>query len=327
MKKNIIIIGGAGYIGNVVADYFLKKNYEVISYDNLIYKNKPISKFLKHKNFKFIKGDLRNLKKLSVALKNQKNVVILAGLVGDPITKKYPKLSEKINYQGIKKLILLCNKTQSIERLVFVSTCSNYGIGKGKKLLNERAPLRPISHYSKQKVKIEKFILNLKNKNFSPVILRFATAFGLSLRMRFDLTINHFTKSFIKKEILKIFDPETSRPYCHVIDFARSIEKVLISEKKKIDNQVFNIGNNKNNYSKQNIINRISKLIPKTKLIYLKGDVDKRDYKVDFNKAKKVLKFVPKYSIKDGILEIKKFLIQNKNLNFKKLGNYNINKF
>ena len=95
-----------------------------------------------------------------------------------------------------------------------------------------REPLRPISHYSKQKVKIEKFILNLKNKNFSPVILRFATAFGLSLRMRFDLTINHFTKSFIKKEILKIFDPETSRPYCHVIDFARSIEKVLISEKK-----------------------------------------------------------------------------------------------
>ena len=92
-------------------------------------------------------------------------------------------------------------KKKNIDRLIFVSTCSNYGIGKGKKLLDEKSPLRPISLYSKQKVKIEKFILGLKKIKFCPTILRFATAFGVSPRMRFDLTINHFTKSFIEKKL------------------------------------------------------------------------------------------------------------------------------
>ena len=321
-EKKILLLGGAGYIGTVVTEYFLKKGIQVTCLDNLIYKHKPIKKFLKNKNFKFKNCDLRNKKDYEKILNHHEDIVILAGLVGDPITKKYPKLAESINYIGIKNFIIECKKKKNIDRLIFVSTCSNYGIGKGKKLLDEKSPLRPISLYSKQKVKIEKFILGLKKIKFCPTILRFATAFGVSPRMRFDLTINHFTKSFIEKETLKIFDQKTSRPYCHVIDFARSIDQVLKSKREKVFKEVFNIGSNKNNYSKKNIIDRISRLIKKTDLVFLKGDIDKRDYKVNFKKANRVLNFSPKFTINQGIKEIQKYMKINKKQKLRNLGNY-----
>tara|TARA_B100000029_G_scaffold513672_1_gene613955 strand:+ start:7443 stop:8429 length:987 start_codon:yes stop_codon:yes gene_type:complete len=325
MKKNdILLIGGAGYIGTVITNYFLRKNFKITCLDNLIYnQSKSIKKFKNKRNYKFIFGDLRDKKLIKKVIKNHTNIIILAGLVGDPITKKYPKISESINYFGIKNLIIQCKKINSIEKLIFVSTCSNYGIGKGRRLLDENSPLKPLSLYSKHKVKIEKFILNLKSIHFSTTILRFATAFGISPRMRFDLTINHFTKSFADKEELKIFDPKTSRPYCHVLDFARSIERVLAANQKKINRQVFNIGSNQNNYTKEKIIKRISKYIPKTKIIFLKNDIDKRDYRVNFKKVKAVLNFQTKYNVDFGIKEIKKFLKTKRNRsNINNFGNY-----
>ncbi len=330
MEKKILIVGGSGYIGTVTVNHFLKKNYKVVCIDNLLYgQNKSLKQFLSKKNFTFLKIDLRDILKIDKAIKNSQNILILAGLVGDPITKKYKKLSHSINYEGIKKLINRCKNIKNIKRLVFVSTCSNYGIGK-KVLLNENSKLKPLSLYSKQKVKIEKFLIKMKKTHFTTTILRFATAFGLSPRMRFDLTINHFTKSFLDKDNLKIYDPNTSRPYCHVLDFARAIEVVFKSKPKKIDREIFNVGDTKQNYSKKQIIDKISKHISKTKILLLKKGVDKRDYRVDFRKIKKILNFKTKYSIDYGIREIKKFLIKNKRLkrNIKNLGNFEIrNKF
>ncbi len=326
-NKSVLLVGGEGYIGTVISNYFLKKNYYVTSLDDLIYRQKISKKIKSKKRFKFIKADLRNKKIIKSVLKDQKNVILLAGLVGDPITKKYPSLSKSINQDGIKYFINQCKKRENIDKLIFVSTCSNYGIGKKNNLLNEKSPLKPLSLYAKQKVNIEKFILSQKKLPFCPIILRFATAFGVSPRMRFDLTINHFTKSFLKKEHLKIFDENTSRPYCHVLDFARSIEKVLKMKRKKIYKQVFNIGSNKNNFSKKGIIKQIAKIVPMTRLSYLKGDFDKRDYKVDFTKGQKVLNFIPKYSVAAGIKEIRDYLkVSKNNKNIMKLGNYIIKK-
>ena len=257
MNKNILVIGSQGYIGSVLIDYLLKKKYRIIGADNLIYNQKKIN--LINKNYKFINCDLRNKDKIYKLISKVSYVVILAGLVGDPITKKYPKLANEINYKGIKNVIKICNKSK-IKKLVFISTCSNYGITRGDKLLKENHVLKPISLYAEQKVKIENFLIEKKFK-FSITILRFATAFGVSPRMRFDLTINEFVKDAFFKKKLEIYEPNTYRPYCHIKDFCRIINLVLKKKSGYLEKEIFNCGSNNNNYSKIQIASIIKKKI------------------------------------------------------------------
>ena len=306
----------------------LKEAYKVIGADNFIYNQKKINFY--NKNYKFINCDLRDKDKIYKLISNVSYVVILAGLVGDPITKKYPNLAHDINYKGIKNIIKICSKSK-IKKLIFVSTCSNYGITKGDKFLKENHVLKPISLYAKQKVKIERFLL--KNKfNFSITILRFATAFGLSPRMRFDLTVNEFVKDAFFKKQLEIYEPNTYRPYCHIKDFCRIIDLVLKKKLNDLEKEVFNCGSNNNNYSKIQIARVLKKRFKSLKIVINKNVKDKRNYKVDFGKIKKVLKFRPKYSVNYGVSEIINFLKKNidsklnENVSNKKFGNYLIKK-
>ena len=240
------------------------------------------------------------------------SVIILAGLVGEFITKKYLNLSNSINEKGIIDLINECGEHKNIKNVIFVSTCSNYGITKDQELVNEEHELKPLSPYAKAKVKIEKYLLNKKSQFYSPTVLRFATAFGYSPRMRFDLTINHFCYSMFKDKEIEVYDPNTWRPYCHVKDFSRLIIKILTSERDKVDKKVFNAGSDINNFSKKAIVDLILKKLPNTKVIFKKGGVDKRDYKVSFEKIKKELNFETKYSVEDGIVEILSILKEDK---------------
>lgn len=329
MNKNVLVVGSQGYIGSVLTDYLLKKKFQIIGIDNFIYNQKKIN-FL-NKNYKFISCDLRDEEKIKKLVPKVYQVIILAGLVGDPITKKYPKLAHEINYIGIKNVINICNKSK-IKKLIFISTCSNYGITKGDNLLKECHPLKPISLYAKQKVKIEKFLLKNKFK-FTITILRFATAFGLSPRMRFDLTVNEFVKDAFFKKQLEIYEPNTYRPYCHIKDFCRIINLVLKKKSTDLDKEVFNCGSNNNNYSKIQIARILKKRFKDLKIVINKNVKDKRNYKVDFSKVKKVLKFRPKYSVNYGVSEIINFLKKNidskldENVNNKKFGNYLIKKY
>ena len=312
MSSKVLLIGGAGYIGTVVTKHLIKKNFDVTCLDNLIYNNLySLSEFEKDKKFNFVLGDLRNEALTNKLLNECDAVVILAGLVGDPITKKYPEISEKINNEGIKKLISSC-KNKKIEKLIFVSTCSNYGLSETDLPLNEEAELKPISLYAKHKVEVEKYILSLKNnQDFSPTILRFSTAFGLSPRMRFDLTINQFTKSIFCKEALEVFDSNTWRPYCHVKDFGIALEKVLEADKKITDFQVFNVGGDNNNFTKKQIVEQIFKFIPGEKVSFTEKKRDPRNYKVNFSKINKILNFKIKYNVNDGIKEMINFFKKN----------------
>ena len=312
MSSKVLLIGGAGYIGTVVTKHLIKKNFDVTCLDNLIYNNLySLSEFEKDKKFNFVLGDLRNEALTNKLLNECDAVVILAGLVGDPITKKYPEISEKINNKGIKKLISSC-KNKKIEKLIFVSTCSNYGLSETDLPLNEEAELKPISLYAKHKVEVEKYILSLKNnQDFSPTILRFSTAFGLSPRMRFDLTINQFTKSIFCKEALEVFDSNTWRPYCHVKDFGIALEKVLEADKKITDFQVFNVGGDNNNFTKKQIVEQIFKFIPGEKVSFTEKKRDPRNYKVNFSKINKILNFKIKYNVNDGIKEMINFFKKN----------------
>ena len=235
MSKKILLIGGAGYIGTVLSEYFLLKNYKVKCFDSLIYSQKYcVESLLKKDNYEFILGDLRTYNQVENLLKDVTDVIILAGLVGDPITKKYPKESNEINFFALKNFISKCNN-KKLKKVVFISTCSNYGLIENNDLADENYILNPISDYAKSKVDIENYIMSLKGKvDYSLTVLRFATAFGISPRMRFDLTINEFTRDSFLKNNLIVYDPNTWRPYCHVNDFAYLINKVLESEVNKL---------------------------------------------------------------------------------------------
>ena len=326
--KKILLIGGAGYIGTEITRFFLTKNYHVICYDNFIYNHLfSVNEFIKNKNYTLINDDLRNLDNLSKLIDGISDIILLAGLVGDPITKKYPKISNEINLNGIKNFLKILNK-YSFNKLIFISTCSNYGLIKNEIFANEDHPLDPLSLYAKSKVEIENYILsNSFNLDFSPVILRFSTAFGLSTRMRFDLTINEFTQTLINGDELLIYDADTWRPYCHVKDFARVIFKIINSDNELVKNQVFNVGSNQNNFTKRDIITKILEYIPDGVVKYKNKGSDPRNYKVNFKKLEDMLNIKDYISIEEGIKEIIEFNKNNKIQNYKdiKFGNYKIN--
>ena len=329
MKNKILVVGGAGYVGTVIISELLKKDLKVICVDNLIYKNfNTLKYFKKNKNFKFFKlsADNIGIKKI---IREVDFIIYLAGLVGDPITKKYPVVSQINNEVVIKKFVNFCLKQNKKQNFIFVSTCSNYGLRKKSEKAKENSRLNPLSLYAKSKVKIEKHLLNIKNKNFNCIILRFSTAFGLSSRMRFDLTVNEFVKDLYLYNEVKVYDENTWRPYCHVKDFARLMLFLINKSKFLPRNEIFNVGNNKNNFTKKNIAEAVLKKVKKGQIVYVKGGSDPRNYKVNFSKIEKKLGFKVKYSINYGINEILNYLkskkITRKNFNLKNFGNYKLN--
>jgi nucleoside-diphosphate-sugar epimerase len=328
--KNILLIGGAGYVGTVITAHFLKLGVKVRVLDNFVYDNQDsIQSYLGDENYEFILGDLGDIDKLIIASDGIENVVILGGLVGDPITKKYPNESNKINELGITNCINFFDKSK-IQKLILISTCSNYGLIKEEELANEGFELNPLSLYAKAKVAAELHLISKKGKvNYSGTVLRFATAFGLSPRMRFDLSVSEFVRDLYFGEELLVFDEHTWRPYCHVRDFARLIDIVISTETEKIYFEVFNAGGEVNNFTKKMIVDTIKEYLPESKIKFGSNGSDPRNYKVSFKKAKEILGFEPKYSVKDGIEELIKAFeigVYSDSLDDKnRYGNYIIN--
>jgi nucleoside-diphosphate-sugar epimerase len=303
--RHILIIGGAGYIGSVLTRMLLSKGYSVRCLDKLIYGNgKPISDLMEIKEFSFVYGDFGEDEILEKALSNITDVVLLAALVGDPICKKYPDLAKKTNEEYPKNLVQKLIG-RNISRLIFTSTCSNYGLRTSDTPADEESDLNPQSLYAVTKIATEKFILeNLDKLDYSPTILRLSTAFGISARMRFDLTISEFTKELAFGKDLIVFDENTWRPYCNVSDISDAIIKVLESPKEKVFGQVFNVGSNNNNYTKRMILDLIGKHIDTGRIEYKKGGFDPRNYRVSFNKIKEILDFDAQVSAEDSIIKL-----------------------
>ena len=303
--RKILIIGGAGYVGTVLTDHLLNEDYQVRSFDQFLYRNNHcVLPYLGRQGYESHYGDLCDSQALLGSLDGVTDVVILAGLVGDPITKTFPELSRKINEEGIQRLIENLNG-RGLDRLIFVSTCSNYGLIENDQLANEEFELKPLSLYAKAKVAAEEKLLSMRGEtDFSPTVLRFATAFGLSPRMRFDLTVSEFTRDLALGNELLVFDAHTWRPYCHVRDFARLIQMVLEAPKQKVANEVFNAGDEINNYTKQMIVDSILKYLPNAKVRYQEHGGDPRNYKVDFRKVREKLNFCAKHTVEDGVVEL-----------------------
>jgi len=329
--RHILIIGGAGYVGSVLTKKILSRGYRVRVLDNLLYDNgSSISDLMEDENFSFIFGDFGKKETLETALIEITDVVLLAALVGDPICKKYPELAKKTNVDYSKNLFQKIN-SKNINKFIFTSTCSNYGLRADDSLATEESELNPQSLYAETKVEFEKYILeNIPNIDFSPTILRLSTAFGISKRMRFDLTISEFTKDLALGKELLVYDENTWRPYCNVSDISDAIIRILETPKEKVFGQVFNIGSDQNNLTKKMIIELIQNQIDNAKIEYKKGGFDPRNYRVSFEKAKNVLDFNTSFTAEDSIKQliksIRNGLFSDIEIRKSFYGNYEINK-
>ena len=306
--RKILVTGAAGYIGSVLVRKLLKKGYKVRGLDVLFFGGESLLSIYNHEDFEFLKLDLRELSKTKEALNGITDVIHLAAIVGDPACSKQPELAIQINWEASKNLFDQCNK-RGINNFIFASTCSNYGKMNGEGYLNEDSVLRPVSLYAELKVRFERYIFESKiNNNLIPTALRFSTVYGLSPRMRFDLTVNEFIREIAFDKELLIFGEQFWRPYCHVEDLARSCIMVLEAPRKKIFQNVFGVGDTSENYQKSMIASEILKIIPKAKVKFVKKDEDPRDYKVDFSKIKNVLGFTITKNVPHGLREIYKIL-------------------
>lgn len=309
MVKRILVTGGAGYIGSVLTRQLLEKGYTVRVLDNLMYGGEPIIDLLNYPNFEFVKGDIRLEADVREAMKDVQAVAHLAAIVGDPACAKHAGLASSTNLEGSKLLYTIANE-MGVEKFVFASTCSNYGkMDDPDAYVNEDSKLAPVSLYAETKVAVEQFLLSQPNDNTcKPTCLRFSTVYGLSLRPRFDLTVNEFTKELAMGRELLVFGEQFWRPYCHVFDLARSVVSVIEAPAELVAFDVFNVGDTSENYQKKMIVDEVMKVLPGAKVKYVSKNEDPRDYRVSFEKINNKLGFKLMFKVPDGIRQIAKVL-------------------
>ncbi len=292
--KKILVTGGAGYVGTSLIPQLLAEGHKVRVIDNLMFGGDQLINFMRNKNFEFMKGDIRNKMQLKEALKGRDAIVHLAAIVGFPACRMNPKLAKEVNYEGTKNIADLASKNQLI---TFASTGSCYGAVMD--ICTEKTPLNPLSLYGQTKVLAENYLL----KKHDPVILRFATAFGLSPRLRLDLMINDFTYKALTQQYLVVYEKNFMRTFIHVHDMGRAF-LMSINKAAKMAGEVYNVGSASLNFSKEDICNKIKKHVDCfVHYADVGEDQDKRDYEVSYKKIKK-LGFDTTITVDEGIREM-----------------------
>jgi len=297
--KKVFITGGAGYIGTSLIPLLLEKNYQVTVYDSLMFNNgDKLLPYITNPNFTFIEGDILNFDLLSKNIKGHNIIIHLAALVGFPICREKGETeSHKINVIGTENVIKAMSDDQY---LLLGSTGSNYGEVLG--ICTEETPLNPLSIYGKTKTIAEQLVLDRKNST----AFRFATAFGVSPRLRLDLLVNDLTYKSLKEGYAVIYESHFMRTFIHVKDIARIFIFAIENQDKMKDN-VYNVGSDTMNYSKKEICEMINSKIPDSYFNYadVGSDADKRNYIVSYEKLNK-LGYTTTITLEEGIDELLK---------------------
>ncbi len=319
--RHILITGGAGYIGSLLTSELLRLNYRVTVLDSLLFGGESLVPFLHHPNFHFVKSDVTEPRAIKDAVKDnwQKpdSIIHLAAIVGFPACQAVGRqVAWKYNVEATK-MVFEQAVGLGVERFVFASTYSNYGLSEDGQPVTEESPLNPQSIYAETKIASEEFLLSQKDTSCAPLLFRFATLYGISPRTRFDLIVNQFVLEAFTKRQLIIYQRGYSRSFVHIRDVARGIILGLEAEKTKVQGQIFNLGTDSGNYSKDDIVRLILKRMPQTIVEYkdLTFGGDMRDITVSFAKIKNVLGFDTTLDVDDGIRELlfalKMGIIQN----------------
>jgi nucleoside-diphosphate-sugar epimerase len=303
--KNVLLIGGGGYIGSVLAEVLVTAGHKVRLYDRFFF-GKHIFKDLERTgNLTLVQGDNRSV--LPAVFDGIDAVMDLAGISNDPSCDLDPAITEDVNFNGACHMASAAKKA-GVPQYIYSSSCSIYGHGDGSPL-DENSPMSPVSLYARMKIASEKELLKLADENFTVTMLRNATAFGLSRRMRFDLVINIMTLNAYKnRKIYVIGGGKQWRPLVHVRDVSRAFLAVLDAPKEKVAGQAFNVGSSEQNFQVFQIAQMVRDVVPHTEVIVIPDDPDKRTYNVDFTKIQRVLDYRTVTSPYEGIVEIKQAL-------------------
>ncbi|HOE16864.1 MAG TPA: NAD(P)-dependent oxidoreductase [Syntrophorhabdaceae bacterium] len=301
----ILITGGAGYVGSVLANAALGSGCSVRVIDALHFDRKVPIIHLSNPNYEFFRIDICERQNIAPLLEGVDYVIHTAAIVGEPASNRFPELTEKTNYAAAKEIIRLCAE-KGVKGFIFLSTCSNYGITEG--LAREDGVLKPLSLYADTKVRVERLLMD-GTPGIDWVVCRMSTVYGASPRMRFDLTVNDFAMNAYRKRYLDVFLPYTYRPYIHVYDAARVIMS-MIEHFGEARNNVFNVGFNGENYQKIKIADIVRQFIPDLKIDVVDKGTDLRDYQVDFRKLEQYLGLKNLFTVEDGVKEVVDMLSQ-----------------
>jgi nucleoside-diphosphate-sugar epimerase len=299
--RNVLVIGGAGYIGSVLCRQLLQKGYSVRVLDTLLYGDDSIQDLYDHAHFDFLQGDSRDVECVVRAMWGMDAVVHLGEIVGDPATDLDERLTLEINLAATR-LVAEAAKGYGARRFIYASSCSVYGASN--QILDERSVLNPVSLYARTKIGAEKALLALNDERFHPVILRLATVYGLSPRPRFDLVVNLLAAKAVREGEITIFGGDQWRPFVHVADVGRAIVRCLEAPVTGVKGQVFNVGSDEQNYTIDQVGEAVHGLVPEARLLRQENGADRRNYHVSFAKIRNELGFEPVGTLEHGVAEI-----------------------
>lgn len=298
-KHNILVTGGAGYVGSVLVPTLIQDNYHIKCLDRFFFGQEYLSSKCFAENLELIKDDIRWFD--HKILDDIDVVIDLAALSNDPVGELDPKKTYEINHKGRTRVAKLSKKA-GVPQYILASSASIFG--QQDKIVDETSDVFPLTAYSKANRKAEIDNLALNDDKFSVTVLRFSSLYGLSPRMRFDIAVNEMVLEFFKKRKITVRGQNNQRPFLHIKDAVRAYQLILKSPIKKITGQIFNVGSDKQNYKIGDLALEINRSLGNKGVVELGDNNDHRSYSVSFKKIKDTVGFKPQFSVADGAKEI-----------------------
>lgn len=324
---HVLVTGGAGYIGSLLTGVLLNLGYRVTVIDDLLFGGESLLGHWHHPNFRFVKGDVcvsevlhkvltadprRPMTDDWVADGQPAAVVHLAAIVGFPACQAVGrKVAWRYNVEAVQR-VFEAAEAAGVERFILASTYSNYGVSRDGQPVTEDSPLYPQSLYAETKIDAEQYLLNQATGAYcAPIVYRFATLFGISPRTRFDLIVNQFVLEALTKRKLVIYQRGYARSFVHVRDVCEAVCLALKAPLEKVRGQVFNVGSDAGNYTKDEIVALVGRHVDGTEVEYkdLTFGGDMRDIRVSFSKIREVLDYEPRISVEEGICEVRDAIV------------------